>query len=170
MKAFEECLKTLEIIDHTSLRFHSKSDLITDMLPKFISIYEALSRSEREELFYRVSSKLGMKLVYLGSLAAERAIDLNSVEWIKYGIVMHILEGFRTDYRENIRNLIFLYYASNELGFNFKNICKGLLVFAKKDVQNKFEDFFCRDPKLNDLRAFGVKVEKKNNRTRFVSI
>ena len=169
MSDFEKCIGILSLIEKTNLRLQSKAVVLLERLSELAQAYEQLSSDGRREVFGVISKGVGMKLIALGSLSAERAIDTDNIAWIRYGILLHVMEGFRDDYRENFRHLIFLYHASQRLREDFQFICHNTYHLANEETCHRLDEFCSRDPSLNQLKAFGMKAVKVDNRTRFVS-
>jgi hypothetical protein len=124
----------------------------------------------RSAIMQSVSSVAGNKLRGLSSLAAERAMNTRDDDWIRVGIVAHILEGFRFDPRENIRELVLIYHASKRIGVEFEDLCRALLRLAEGDAQFRLQEFCSRDSELNQLGCVGIKEIRIGDQIRFVPI
>jgi len=141
-----------------------------DDIKKFIDLYMALSGDEKKIIYDCITEKTGRLLISYTSEMSARAIDTKDIEWLMRAILLHILEGFRFDYRENFRVLVFVYFSAQYLKVDLAEEIRKLCVFATPEAKNKLEIFFTRKPELNDLTLYGFMAKKIEGMIKFVSI
>ncbi|MGI4792752.1 MAG: hypothetical protein ACRYG8_01445 [Janthinobacterium lividum] len=129
-----------------------------------------LSADERSALHGALSNKVRFKLLVLSGYMAEAAIDDQSEALVRVGALMHIIEDFESDYRENFRYLVLLAQASAQIGANFGQLITSLSNTMTKRAREYFTDFLDRDPSLNELRLFGIQQLYQDGATAFVAI
>lgn len=121
--------------------------------------FENLSSEERSRIIDNLAPGVDMKLLALSGFIAEAAINTRNAALIKAGPILILLENFRKDYRENIRYLVLIAFAANELGINLPFVINSILHIASDQAKQHLVNFSCRDPELNKLSSFGVKGE-----------
>ena len=166
----EECQIILESISQRTIRLRSKSNDLLQMLERLIFLFQKLSVNEREVILNSIKGDLGLKLIMSGVYAAEKAMDLQDASWIKVGLMTHVLEGFRNDYRENIRQLVLLYDAAGHLKTDFQTICCEVIKFSPDDVKYQLQLFCAREPSLNKLQSFGIKLSKDEQGHKYLAV
>lgn len=168
MNFLEQSKKYLACIDIASLRFRTKSENVVNQARTFAEIYKQMARSERISVQSEISEKVAGKLLSLSARMAENAIDTHDGGWILAAIVMHLIEDFRVDYRENIRYLVLINYAAKAIGINFLEVVETLRPLGESRGLSYLDDFLKRNDDLNSLSSFGIKETKINNKTCFI--
>ena len=161
------CLNFLNALEDGAKGKKSPINVSYDMMNEFLTFYVSISHNDRCFINDYVSDKLGLLFISYTGKFCKQAMELLDEELIKKSILLHIIEGFEYDVRENIRRLVFSYYASEVNGFNFKELCSSMYCYANEYVIKQLESFCNRDPGLNDLRNFGVAVENDKGKVRF---
>ncbi|MCA3176879.1 MAG: hypothetical protein ING36_15335 [Burkholderiales bacterium] len=162
MNYFQDCSEILNWLATVSFRFRPKSNESVKKGLLLTEAFEKLSFDERNQIIDSLPSGLDMKLLALSGLMAEAAINTKNVSFVKGALVLHLLENFRKDYRENIRYLVLIAFAANELGINFSSVVDSLANVASTRAKGHLDDFTVRDIGLNKLSSFGVKGEVMN--------
>jgi hypothetical protein len=168
MSYFKICSDALHSLDSASLRFRPKTDEPVENGRVIAESFERSSESERERLLDAVSPSLAMKLLGLSGFMAEAAINSLDKSLIRSSILLHVVEGFRKDYRENYRYLVLIAYASNQLGVDVKHEIESILHVASSCAAKCLKDFMSRDDDLNSLGSFGIKADVSGGVFRFV--
>lgn len=163
---FSEALGTL---DSTSLRFRPKNDEPVANGSALANAFERMSESDRVRSLQVISPALGMKLLALSGFMAEAAINHGDASWIRPALVLHTIEDFRKDYRENFRYLVLVAYASKQLGNNLHSEVESITGVASERARKFLTDFVVRDEELNRLEAFGMSAQVVDGVFRFVS-
>jgi hypothetical protein len=168
MTTIESIRQMLGQIDSISLRFRPKSPEPIDNGLAVAKAFESLPQDGRALVLKDLAPSLGSKLLALSGFMAEAAINSGDAIWIRSAIVLHVIEDFGKDYRENFRYLILLAYAASKLNVNLSGIVDSVLPIASGRARNYLLDFSSRDGSLNNLASFGVKEEVVDNKSRFV--
>ena len=123
--------------------------------------------SAREKIICHVKGKTGLLLIgYTGELAS-LSIDSRDEVWLIRALVMHIIDGFKYDERENLRRLALISYSADKIKVDFPSLVTSLFALMPKDVRDKFTKFLERPKELNSLKCFGMQEVIVNGKTRF---
>lgn len=158
----------LKWLDSVSVRFRPKTGAVVESAVSLAAEVQKSTREEIELISRGLSLSARKKLLGLSTLLAEKAMNSRDVEIAHAALVLHILEGFRWDYRENIRRLVFIVYASRQIGADFADIVRSIQDLAAGEARSQLEAFLSRPEALNDLSGFGKKVEGLDGERRFV--
>lgn len=167
MEDIKEKLKWLESV---SVRFRPKSMDTFKKVLDFTESFERLSESEKAGLVSYVSDEVAKKLLAFSAFFAELALATSEMRWIKGAIVLHVIEDFRKDYRENFRYLVLIAHAAKSIQADFSGVIQSVIGSASNRARDYLNDFVGRDQELNELDKFGVKVEVVNSQPRFVQM
>jgi len=163
-----DCIQAIETISKTSIRFGLKSDQFIQVILELTENYKKGSASEREKVLLHCSSlDIWKRLLGISALISEKAMHTNNVKWIETALILHIIEDFRWDYRENIRYLVLTLYAANYIGVNFKKKLKELIPLGSEKTQKYLMDFLKRDKFINEISKFGLKISIYNGVPKF---
>ena len=168
--SINKCTELLDELKKTSLRFGPKTSDIVEKARQLALEFKALPPSERDFIKEELDSSVSHKLLSLSSYLAEFAINTKQSSWINTAITLHIIEDFRSDYRNNFRYLVLVAYAANKLGTNFSSIVDDILALASTRTKNYLHDFVGRDDSLNSLSSMGVKAAKVEGKVTFIPI
>jgi hypothetical protein len=150
-----------------SFRFRPKSLEPLDKGLRLAKFFEALSEHDRSTVLVRIQ-EAGRKLLTLSGFMAEEAINTNDSSWIRAAIVLHIMEGFGIDYRENVRYLVLIAHAAKKIGVDLHDVTNPLMQCASPRARSYLNEFLSREDKLNSLASFGMKESIVDGRFRFV--
>ncbi|MES2311624.1 MAG: hypothetical protein V4566_04935 [Pseudomonadota bacterium] len=170
MTTTESIRQALNQLSSTSLRFRPKSSEPIDNGLSITEMYEALSPNERLAVREELAPSLGPKLLALSGFMAEAAINNGDVLWLRAAIVLHLVEDFGKDYRENFRYLVLVAYAAERIGADITNIINSVLPMASVRSEGYLRDFSSRSRELNKLASFGIREELIGNHSKFVPI
>ncbi|WP_211474739.1 hypothetical protein [Collimonas humicola] len=159
MNYFKNCLEILNWLATVSFRFRPKSNEAVEKGLLLAETFDKLSLKEKSEIVKILPSGLDMKLLALSGFMAEAAINKKNADYIKGALVLHLLENFRRDYRENIRYIVLIAFAANEIGINFSSVIDSLSDVASVEAKRHLNNFSARDKNLNKLSSFGIKAE-----------
>jgi len=163
-----DLISTLKWLETVSVRFRPKSIATFDRVLEFTQLFENLSDSERFDLMTEISGETAEKILAISAFFAELAMSTGEAKWIKGAVMLHVIEDFRKDYRDNIRFLVLIAYSAGDLKSDFGEVVKGVLHFTSARSRNYLSEFLERDQELNELDKFGIKVSVKNDQPRFV--
>jgi len=155
-------------IDSRSTRFRPKSSELIDAGLSVVELYVGLPECDRRAISGEVSPEVGKKLIAIGSFMAEEAMNTNEPKWIQASVLVHVIEDFKDDYRENIRRLILARYAAEKIGANMGSVIDGVMPYSSERAARFLEGFRDRDGSLNELVSFGVRADFSDGRFKFV--
>jgi hypothetical protein len=113
-------------------------------------------------------SAAGKKFLSLSGYVAETAINAHDPALLKLAIMLHVIEGFQGDYRENVRYLVLIAHAAGRLGVDLNPIIASVEPFGSPLAKRRLTEFSQRDSSLNSLASFGVKEDGAPGEVRFV--
>lgn len=167
MSYFQECADLLAWLAGVSLRFRPKTGDTVARGARLASAFEQLTPEERLRLVPMVTLEIGQKLMGLSGFMAEAAINQRDPSLIRAGLMLHVLEDFRKDYRENYRYLILIDHAARDLGVDFKDMIETAMPLASVNARVRLSGFAARDAQTNQLSSFGLKGEVVDGAFRF---
>jgi len=170
MNKLKECIEQLKKIDNLPARPKKNRYIGANILKELFETYLTLTDLDRTTFNNSIGLEIGKKLIQYSNTLAARAIDENDLTWIRVGIMAHIWEGFKTDYRDNFFNLVFLYFASEQIRIDFKREIDRLDKFASTQARQMLDSFKSRDSALNSLRSMGIEYQCVNDQSEFRQI
>jgi hypothetical protein len=136
-----------------------------------VTSFEQASKNERKCLLDdAIHSKLAWKLMGLSGFLAEAAVNTDDESLIRAAILLHVIEDFRVDYRENYLRLALVAYASKMIDVDLKPVVMSVDYFASERAKKYLRDFVSRNDDLNRPESFGIKVEITDGLLRFVPV
>lgn len=168
MNSLNACTNALVTLTSTSLRFGPKSNSAIENGKLLADAFSRLSTNDREKVLGLVKPDLGMKLIALSGFMAEAAINRNDVFLIEAAVVLHVIDGFREDCRENIRYLVLVAFAAKRLGVDLSNVAAPALLLASNRAKQALSEFLLRDDELNNLSSFAMSTDVVDGVFRFV--
>lgn len=170
MSSFETCSGALGKLDSVSLRFRPKTNAPIDNGIVIATSFAQSTEKDRNRLLEAISSSLTMKLLGLSGFMAETAVNSHDESLIRSAVLLHIVEDFRKDYRENYRYLVLIAHASKMLGVDLKSIVASVEEVASERAGRYLRDFVSRDDDLNKLESFGIRADIAEGVFRFVPL
>lgn len=147
-----------------------ENKVTSDRLLNLINSYVVGGEDVREFISETISGKkAGLILMYGATELAEDAITYKDGKYIKAALIAHAIEGFKWDARENLREFIFIAYASQKINFDIKSIKDDVLTFATNYAKKYLEPFFDKELLTINLNEHGFKLQKVNGKYKFIS-
>jgi hypothetical protein len=166
MNYLQQCTEILTLLTTVSFRFRPKTDDTVRKGMKLAAAFEQMPADERIKLVPLVTP-VELKLMGLSGFMAEAAINTRDAAFIRAALLLHVLEDFRKDYRENYRYLVLIDYAARELGVDFRAVIESVMPLASVNAKVRLAGFAARDAELNALSSFGIKAEVVDGLVRF---
>lgn len=167
MSSINEINDICDWFEPISFRFRPKSLEPLEKGRLLAIVFDDLSDSDRQTVVRDLQKNMADKFFALSAFMAEHAIDTKDPSWIKAALVLHIIENFRTDYRENIRYLVLIAYAAKKIGADLSKTVGLLLPLTSERARLHLKEFISRNDELNNLKSAGVKEIKTDGATRF---
>jgi len=155
-------------LDAASTRFRPKDSGLVDRGLQAAELYAEVSSEDRCSVSKEISAQLGRKLLSVSGFMAEKAINSNEGKWVRGALLLHLINDFRDDYRDNFRYLVLVNYASNKIGLSMGDMIDSVIPFASNRSRDFLRDFSKRDDKLNELACFGVREDVVDGMSKFV--
>jgi hypothetical protein len=157
MPSFDRCNEVLDWLASVSFRFRPKSSEPLGRGLLLAKSFDALSEQDRLHVQGAFQWSVGPKLLTLSGFMAEAAINTRDPSWIRAAVILHIIEDFKKDYRDNIRHLVLVAYAANRIGVDLRDVANSVMQLASPHARSYLIDFLSRDDGLSDLASFGIK-------------
>lgn len=171
MTSFDQCLVWIEDIERANLRFRSTDvHALVEMLRLLTSEFIQLSADERRALTDLVSDQAGKTLIALGTSCALQALNDKDAKLLKHAVIAHIVEDFRVDPRNNIRNLVLIDHAAKLLRVDLKNVIEAVLSWAEPRALEGLASYMRRSDDINVLENFGIILVQESGRYDFVPV
>lgn len=167
MSCFDECVQALDSLRAVSFRFRPKGNDLVSLAFLIARSFESSSFEERRSILDVVDPGLSVNLISLSGFLAEVAVNIKSEDVIRVALVLHVIEDFTGDYRDNLRVLVLVFNSSWNIGVDFKSVVLSLISMCSERSRVALNDFLLRGEGLNRLSAFGVKEEVVNGVFRY---
>jgi hypothetical protein len=145
--------------------------------PDFVNAAFSLARdftkidaSDRSVVLASVTDQLRKKLWAASLYMTEMAIDRDDSTWLEAALVMHVLDNFEFDSRDNIRYLVLVAFASKQLGFDYRACIDRIIGLAAGHGAKQLMEFSARPDAVNTLENFHVRLDVIDGRSQFVSL
>jgi hypothetical protein len=164
----KRCAEALSWLSTASFRFRPKTPEPLERASALAQCFEGCGVEERAEVLQRIRGGLGPKLLTLSGFMAEAAMNSRDTSWIRSALIMHVVEDFAQDYRENIRYLVLVAHAARKLRVDLREVAKPVLPLASLRARARLEEFLARDERSNDLAGFGIREDIVEGESRFI--
>lgn len=166
---FDQFKVLIEELEPISLRFRPKNDDQLGMCVRISDCFASLNDHERKVAVAFNFDKLSQKLLTLSGYIAEAAIDKGDKTILNTALMLHVIEDFRIDYRNNIQYLVLINFAAIRLNVELGLIARPLINLGSARASLQLANFLNRDQELNELQKFGVLADDSSGSFRFVS-
>lgn len=170
MSPISDCLKLIAEIGQVNLSLPSEEELGLLKLNNLSMSFIDLNTSGRQQVLAGLPDNRCWLFLDLSCAAAEMAINTNDTSWIRVAILAHIIEDFRIDYRENIRRLVLIDYTCRAMNIKLKDVADAVNDAASERAGKGLSDFFSRPPAINNPALFGIKVENRDGKIKFMPL
>lgn len=140
--AYERSLGILNSLGELSLRFRPKSHEPVEAFRAAMELAQSLSQEDIARLRGELGESMSFRLMYLSTLAAERAMNTREADWLRAALMGHLVEGFRLDPRENYLRLRAVEYAAHRASLDLRASVRGLKSLMDKVVGKNFDNAF----------------------------
>lgn len=164
-----EFLDALAELGELSVRFRPKPQVQIDLCSRLARAFVGLSREERAEATASIAgTDLWKKLLAMSGYLAETAVNTDDAGLLITALVLHVIEGFEYDYRENFRYLVLIYNAAQEIGVEFGPLVARVATMGTDKAETQLRAFARRDPALNLLELFEIRADRSTGTFKFV--
>ena len=161
--------RALADLDALSLRQRPPAERQIELGAALAESFEQMSRSDRDrEQSELATSSVGKKILSLSGYLAETVVNKDDPTIVRIALMMHVVEGFHGDYRENIRYLILINHAARKMNIAIYPIILSASAFGSPQAQKRLEEFSQRADDLNSLASMGVREDGAPGEFRFV--
>lgn len=140
--AYEHCLSILNSFGQMSLRFRPKSHEPVEAFLTATELAQSFSQEDIARLRGELGENMPYRLMYLSTLAAERAMNTRDARWLHAALMGHVVEGFRMEPRENYLRLYPVEYAAHRARIDLRASVRGLHSLMDESVRKNFATAF----------------------------
>jgi hypothetical protein len=159
MDSTESLSDVVRALESFSTRFRPKDRTAVEAATSIAGVFLQSSIQERVDLESVITSTISRKLFALSGFVAEEAVTEKDPSLIETAVLMHLVEGFTLDYRENYRYLVLIVDAAKRVGTNLNDVLSKLEPLANDLSKQALQGFARRDQSLNILESFGIRGE-----------
>lgn len=169
MNAMDKFLEALAELEGANLRFRPQAAAQIALGARLVDGIAVLSREDRAAIpQYSNNVTLQKNLLALSGYLAETAISRGDAGLVRVAVMLHAIEGFRWDYRENVRTLICIAHAAERLGVAMAASLAEAAAVAPGSGREGLLQFAQRDSEINALHCAGMAAEETPGAFRFV--
>lgn len=142
MDAVKEFRSAQADLTELSLRRRPPAERQIDLGVDLVDSFSKMSEENRQIVQSNMAeSSIGNKVLGLSGYLAEVAINKNDPAILRLAVMLHAVEGFLTDYRENIRYLVLICYACKKLHVIMDDIIVPARAIGSTLVRQRLEEF-----------------------------
>ena len=128
---------------------------IDEEMSKIVNIFLSSGQTERESIF-EIKKKPFLFLAFSRRMAI-LGVREQSEQRLFEGLIAHVIEDFRYDYRENLMELSLLYHSATKIGSNPVELFERAATFATPETAKHITSFAHRTPELKSIATMGFK-------------
>lgn len=167
MTGLNDCIGIFGEIEATSFRFRPKTKAPIRSLRTAMEIAAGLAPAEIAALRDRITPSLSLKLMYLGTLAAEEAVNAQDAGWLRVSLLVHVVENFKFDFRENFLRLFATEYAAWRMGVDIARMASELAPLTTVQARKLFGEVFNEPHGAAALQLANLSITEVEGEMRF---
>jgi hypothetical protein len=164
MNSASEFLTVVDSIDKVSTRFRPKTNETVEKAKLLGELFVRATAADKQAAHELITQSNSMKLLAISAFCSEAAVNQKDPSLLRAAVLLHILEGFSRDYRDNYRYLVLVADASKRLEVDFSKLVASLNHLGSEHSKKSLDDFVNRDSSLNILWG------ESTNHRRYISI
>ena len=128
---------------------------VDDKISRIIKMFQRLKPNERKVSFGK--TKTSFLFLAFGTRMAILGARENSENRLFEGLMAHVLEDLRYDYRENLIRLSLLHYSAFKIGLNPYDLFQRAAAFATPETADLLLGYGRRKPGIGLIESMGYK-------------
>lgn len=138
-------------------------DFDMQSVKKLIEIYLESDENKKKEIREEVYTlKCNLKILSISEQLSELAYTLKSIQFIEEALILHSIEDFRWDPRENLIYLSIIWFVSKELSLNSFELFEACALKSSTQTAEYILEFANRPQAMKSLSAMGLEANKKD--------
>lgn len=162
--------KLRTIINKYSRNRSKISAVILQSLKEVIQNYKLTSDDRRDKIRKELTQNERRSLLMISDYCASIAINNKDEEMLQTAVILHSIEDFEWDPRENIIRFSILWHISEELKNDSVQLFHNAASISSPKGSEYFNEFLNRSKKMKSLKAMGLSVISDGNRISFAPI
>ena len=153
------------IEDFKQLLAHSAIRLAEDQLSMILDITSRFGADVtfRNDLMAAIEDGERLRLLSMSEILAEEAYNRKSEAYLEAALILHLIEDFKWDARENSIYLAVIWYVAKKLGIDAKKLFNKVIEFSSAASGKHLLEFVNGPDYVKDLRSMGLKASLDSN-------
>ncbi len=131
------------------------ASIVNDLIYHYVKIDDFEREIVREEVYIL---KCNLKILSFSELLAEKAYNEKDEEFLINALLLHSIENFRWDPRENFIYLSIIWYVAQSLKIDTDLLFENVIKISSKEAGSFLHEFIRRPKALKSLKAMGLKA------------
>ena len=144
---------------------HSAIRLSEDQLSMMLDITSRFGTDVtfRNDLMAAIEDGERLRLLSMSERLAEEAYNRKSEAHLEAALILHLIEDFKWDARENSIYLAVIWYVAKKLGIDAKKLFNKVIEFSSAGSGKHLLAFVNGPDYVKDLRSMGLKATLDSN-------
>jgi hypothetical protein len=117
----------------------------------------------RNDLMAAIEDGERLRLLSMSEILAEEAYNHKSEAYLESALILHLIEDFKWDARENSIYLAVIWYVAKKLGIDAKKLFNKVIEFSSAGSGKHLLEFVNGPDYVKDLRSMGLKASLDSN-------
>ncbi|MBP7662350.1 MAG: hypothetical protein V9E91_09015 [Burkholderiaceae bacterium] len=156
MNTTQHCLSILNDLKNASLRIRNNASTAIFSAYDLTKLFAKLTDADRMIIQNVIDTKLSRKLLSLSGYFAEYAVNEKDAQWIKAALILHIIENFKFDPRENIRELVLIKFSAKKIDADIDDIIASITFLESNTAPISISQYMSKLETSNTLSDFGI--------------
>jgi hypothetical protein len=117
----------------------------------------------RNDLMAAIEDGERLRLLSMSEILAEEAYNRKSEAYLEAALILHLIEDFKWDARENSIYLAVIWYVAKKLGIDAKKLFNKVIEFSSAASGKHLLAFVNGPDYVKDLRSMGLKASLDSN-------
>ncbi|THU38461.1 hypothetical protein FAM09_17490 [Niastella caeni] len=117
----------------------------------------------RNDLMAAIQDEERLRLLSMSEILSEEAYNHKSEAYLEAALILHVIENFKWDARENSIYLAVIWYVAKKLGIDAKKLFNKVVDFSSAESGKHLLEFVNGPDYIKDLRSMGLKATLDSN-------
>jgi hypothetical protein len=131
-------------------------------------LYETSNEKDKKEIRNIIEITDNPLLLSISERISEIALNNYDKDLLRAALILHSIEDFRFDPRENIIYLSIILYVAEKLLMDKRDLFNSIEKISTTKAAEYLNEFINRPPSLQNLGSMGLETAKKNGITIFI--
>ena len=141
-----------------------------EAIDRLIDAYISSDPAGREEMAQQVDRSFAFVFPDYAQRAAEGAVRRNDPELLKRGLIALAIENTKTDWRDTLPDLAFIYHSAGKLNVSALDLFRNTATIACPPFQRLLEGFLSRREEMRSIEYFHYKEAGAGHTFRYLYV